>query len=429
MLAEPTGKAGSRPALSRNCIPGKPKLQVAVAVCRESQKTRIRLFSTTFEVKGVGTSAVLRDCSTPLADSGKGFFVSLRERPCRDRFHFQFRSGSVMRKIMSLVLAVGMFLMGSLPIAHADDRIGATACRALLWLHAQQCSDGSFGFRRPDGTCTPSASVTADAVYALALVGEDPDGAAWTVGGKSALDALAKLAPSYVYADAGQAGKVARAVALAGGNPRAFGGLNLIATINAAYDSTTGRYHPNYLYRHTLAVEALFRAGEPVPSAAFDTLLMAQLSDGAWFWDFAGTQGDVDTTGRVMQLLAGVAGVIAPDAYDRAASFLEHAQASDGGWNTGYISGPPNGNSTALAVGGLWAAGFDPQASRFVKNGHGALDSLLTFQEPSGAFVYIRQAGQEEVRLMATLDVLAALASQLNGAPVCRAVYLPLVLR
>ena len=119
----------------------------------------------------------------------------------------------------------------------------------------------------------------------------------------------------------------------------------------------------------------------------------------------------------------------APDAYDRAASYLEHAQASDGGWNTGYISGPPNGNSTALAVGGLWAAGFDPQAPRFQKNGHGALDTLLTFQEPSGAFVYIQQPGQEEVRLMATLDVLTALASQLNGAQVCRIVYLPLMLR
>jgi hypothetical protein len=334
-----------------------------------------------------------------------------------------------MRKIISLVLAVGMFLIGSLPVAHADDRIGAAACRALFWLHTQQCSDGSFGFRGSNGSCTPSASVTADAVYALALVGEDPAGAAWTVGGKSALDALAKLAPSYVYTDAGQAGKVARAVALAGGNPRDFGGLNLIATINAAYNPTTGRYHPDYLYRHTLAVEAMLRSHETVPDAALNALMTAQLTDGGWFWSFTGTQSDVDTTGRVMQLLTGVAGVVAPDAYDRAASYLEHAQASDGGWNTGYISGPPNGNSTALAVGGLWAAGFDPQAPRFVKNGHGALDTLLTFQEPSGAFVYIQQPGQEEVRLMASLDVLAALASQLNGAQVCRIVYLPLVLR
>jgi hypothetical protein len=334
-----------------------------------------------------------------------------------------------MRKLVVSILAVGLLLVVSLPVAHAEERIDAAACRALMWLHTQQCGDGSFGFRRPDGTCTPSASATADAVYVLALVGENPDGAAWTVGGKSALDALAELAPGYVFADAGQAGKVARAVALTGGDPRAFGGLDLIATINAAYDPATGRYHPNYLYRHTLAVEALLRAHEPVPDAALKALLAAQLNDGGWFWSFTGTQSDVDTTGRVMHLLGGVAGVAAPDAYDRAASFLERIQTDGGGWNTGYISGPPNGNSTALAVGGLWATGFDPQAPRFEKNGHGALDTLLTFQESGGAFVYIRQPGQEEVRLMATLDVLAALASQLTETPPCRAVYLPLLLR
>jgi hypothetical protein len=334
-----------------------------------------------------------------------------------------------MRKAISLVLAVGMLLMGSLPVAHAEDRIGAAACRALFWLHTQQCSDGSFGFRRSDGTCAPSASATADTVYALALVGEDPAGAAWTVGGKSAVDALAKLAPSYVYTDAGRAGKVARAVTLAGGDPRDFGGLNLIATIDTAYDTATGRYQPDFLAYHLFAVEALLRAGEPVPSAAFDAVLMAQLSDGGWFWNFTGTKSDVDTTGRVMQVLAGLAGKSAPDAYDRAASFLESTQTSSGGWNTNQEAGPPNGNSTALAVGGLWAAGFNPQAPRFEKNGHGALDILLTFQEPSGAFVYYRPPDQEEVRLMATLDVLAALASQLNDGSVCRVVYIPLVLR
>ncbi len=335
-----------------------------------------------------------------------------------------------MHKALGLLFAVGLLLTGGLPVAHAEDRIGAATCRALLWLHTQQLPDGSFGQRLPTGGYRGSASVTADAVYTLALLGEDPAGPRWTTSsGRDALDALAVLAPSYVGTDAGQAGKVARAVALAGGNPRNFGGLNLVATINAAYDPATGRYHPNYLYRHTLAVEALLRAHEPVPAAALDALLAAQLNDGGWFWSFDGTQQDVDTTGRVLQLLAGLAGVAAPDAYGRAASYLEHAQTNEGGWDVGYIPGSPNGNSTALAVGGLWAAGFDPQAPRFEKNGHGALDTLLAFQEPSGAFVYIRQPGKEEVRLMATLDVLTVLAPKLDGATVCRALYLPLVLR
>ena len=66
------------------------KLQYAIG--RESQKTRIRLFSTTFEVKGVGTSAVPRDCSTPLADSGKGFFFLGTPRPGAFFFHTSRRS-------------------------------------------------------------------------------------------------------------------------------------------------------------------------------------------------------------------------------------------------------------------------------------------------------------------------------------------------
>ena len=137
-----------------------------------------------------------------------------------------------MRKVLGVFLAL-WFLVGSAPVARATDPIA----QAVAWLHTQQCDDGSFGFRGSNGTCTPSASATADVVYVLALIGEDPAGAAWTVGGQSALDALAKLVPSYVYANAGRAGKVARAVALSGGNPRSFGGLNLIAIIQAAYDS------------------------------------------------------------------------------------------------------------------------------------------------------------------------------------------------
>ena len=44
------------------------------AIGWESQKTRIRLFATTFEVKGVGASAVPRGCHPlPLLISGKGF--------------------------------------------------------------------------------------------------------------------------------------------------------------------------------------------------------------------------------------------------------------------------------------------------------------------------------------------------------------------
>ena len=337
---------------------------------------------------------------------------------------------------LNLALA-GWLLLASLggglaPWRVADRDAHDAVQRAIAWLHTQQCSDGSFGFRRPDGSCQPSASVTADVVYVLALVGEKPDGPAWTpAGGQSALGALAKLAPTYVYSDAGQAGKVARAVALAGGNPRDVGGLNLISIIRSAYDPATGRFHRTLLYRHTMAIEGLLRAGELVPSGAYNALIRAQLPDGSWFWSFDGAQGDVDTTGRVMQLLGGQAYLGCLSAYDRGAAYLTAAQTAAGGWGV-YPppnTNPPNANSTALVIAGLRAAGYDPQAAQFQRGGRGALDTLLSFQATSGAFVYIQQTGMEESRLMATVDALNALMQPLVTQPRCRSFYLPLVIK
>jgi hypothetical protein len=239
-----------------------------------------------------------------------------------------------------------------------------------------------------------------------------------------------------VNTDAGQAGKVASAVALVGRNPRAFAGIDLVKIIQDSYDPKTGRYHPLYEFRHTLAVEGLLRSGVQVPPDALDVLFKAQLPDGGWFWSFDGKKSDIDTTGRVLQVLAGAAKRQNAAAYGRAADLLARSQLAEGGWNVGYRVGPANANSTAMAVGGLWAAGLDPQGSRFQRNaaesrafggsafptnkGRGALDALMGFQEWSGAFAYIRQAGQEEVRLLATTDALGALAPRVAGRLDCR---------
>ena len=117
--------------------------------------------------------------------------------------------------------------------------------------------------------------------------------------------------------------------------------------------------------------------------------------------------------------------------YSRAANYLAAAQLATGGWG---VYPPPdpnlaNANSTGLAVAGLKAAAFDPDAPPFQKNGLGAQASLLAFQEASGAFVYIRQPGIEEVRLMATADALNALLQPMAQPATCRSLYLPLVLR
>ncbi len=310
--------------------------------------------------------------------------------------------------IASIAATLWLYALGHPAGVQADDSL----TRALSWLHTQQLPDGSFGLRLADGSYLPSASATADVIYALVQLGEDPTGAAWKQGGKSALDALAVLAPEYVH-DAGQAGKIARSVALAGGDPRVFAGLNLVQIIQQAYDPVSGRYDPLLLYRHTLAIEGLLAAGEPVPDAAFTALLQAQHTDGGWFWSFDGDQSDVDTTGRVLQLLAGRARVQAPQAWEKAVRYLYAEQQAAGGWSVGYLPGPPNANSTALAVAGLRSVGYDPQLPCFRKAGQSPVTALQAYQESSGAFVYIRAAGKEESRLMETVDVVSALLEPL----------------
>ena len=329
-----------------------------------------------------------------------------------------------MRRILILILVLSTLLAGAAPVVRADDPVQ----RAIAWLHTQQLADGSFG----------GDSVTADVVYVLALAGEDPGGPAWTQGGKSALTALGKAVPVYVSQGAGQAGKVAHAVAAAGRDPRNFAGMDVIGVIEQAYIPTTGRYHPTQLFHHTLAVEALRQANEPVPAAAINALLAAQLPNGGWFWAFPDPalplpQPDVDSTGRVLQLLAGMMGVQAPEAYARAAKYL-FAYEIAGGWGSTNRSGPPNANSTALAIAGLRAAGYDPQAACFRRDGLGAESMLLTYQEQSGRFVYqIGQPGSQESQLMATVDALVGLLQPMAqppaAKPVCLPVYLPLMFR
>ncbi len=69
-----------------------------------------------------------------------------------------------------------------------------TIRRALAYLHTQQNADGGFPYANPSpyGTDT-DANSTALVVQALVAAGQDPEGAEWTVNGKTPLTALWKL--------------------------------------------------------------------------------------------------------------------------------------------------------------------------------------------------------------------------------------------
>jgi hypothetical protein len=329
----------------------------------------------------------------------------------------------------SLAFLVACLLAALFQPASAADPVEMAVQKAVQWLHTQQLEDGGFG--APNSKMS-SAAITSDVVYALALAGEDVDGAEWTKGGVSALDALAKLAPAYIAGDAGQAGKVARAAAAGGANPRSFGGMDVLAVIEQAYDPATGKYHPNFLFRHALAIEGLRASGEPVPAKAYAALAAGQLADGGWAWVFpsasATPTADADTTGRALQTLAAASqGACNPD-FIAGAAYLARTQRGDAAWADLPTKNVSNSNSTALAVGGLRAIGRNPEASPYVKGGRNALQALLAYQEPGGAFSYIAEAGKEELRITATTDALVALLQSEGAASACPSVYLPVFL-
>jgi hypothetical protein len=403
-----------KPVKARRC-----PATVILACDQESQNTHLCQFSTTFAVEGVGTGPGMPGAEIRSPCYGRqGVFVY--NAPC-GRFFVSHPGEAGMRVLLAMAiwLVCASVVPGRAAGAEEDARKAAIA-----WLHSQQLADGGFGEMPANKDARSNASATSDAVYTLARLGENPAGKEWTVNGHSAMDALAVTAPSYARLDAGQAGKIARAVAMAGGNPRSFAGMDLITMIEKAYDPATGRYNANLQFRHTLAVEALALAQEPIPPMAVDDLLASRHPDGSWFWAFDGTAGDVDSTGRIAQVLAAYGGVRCAPFFVPTFEYLQ-GQQSAAGLGAGSPPGPPNANSTALAVAGLRAAGYDVDKIHDAGGGPSLLQSLLAFQRPDGGFVYMQQPGHEESRLVATLDALDGLSQQGPAGRACSPVYLP----
>ena len=288
--------------------------------------------------------------------------------------------------------------------------------RAIEWLHTQQCFANS--------TCDPSitgpgsfgpASTTSDAILAIAAVGQNPDGPAWTLDGQSVVAAMEALVPSYVDRSgnrSAEAAKSARAAMAAGRDPRSFGGLNLIARIESYYNPETGRYYDTWLYRHNLAVLALHEAGATVPAAAWQTLVDEQHESGGWGWAFGATVADVDSAGLTMRTLADVGYPLESAVYEAARQFLDEMQLPDGALPDRKSADAGNSNSMALAMRGILSSGHDPRDIPFLQmTSEGALvsllDVLLTYQEDSGAIIFTRHI--PESRLLASLDSVPVL--------------------
>ncbi|OMD63070.1 S-layer protein [Paenibacillus odorifer] len=149
-----------------------------------------------------------------------------------------------------------------------------------------------------------------------------------------------------------------------------------------------------------------------------DYILGREISGGGWALGSNATAADPDITGMVIQGLTPYyktnAKVTA--AVDRGIAWLSKTQTADGGFASWEST---NSESIAQVIVALTGLGIDPHKdSRFIKNGHSAVDALLSFAAPEGGFYHVKQGGvgnggaqPGEVDLMATDQAMYALVS------------------
>ncbi len=286
---------------------------------------------------------------------------------------------------LAVVLVAGLTPVGLAAGPHTESALGA-----LSWIAARQQSDGSFpGF---------GVGSTADAVFAICAVGGDPNG--FLKEGSSPISYLGAHVDE-LAANAGTAGKVILAAVCAGKDPRAFGGADLVAALDSAYNASSGQYGTD-LSGHAFALLALAATGRPIPAGAVAWLRSAQVPDGSWAWHGTPTSGDGDTNSTALAIQALVAaGVSTGDpAVSAALAYLHTQQNDDGGFP--YAKPSPYGsdtdaNSTAYVIQALVAAGEDPEGPAWAVQGRTALTALWSLQLPSGALEWQAGFGENEL--------------------------------
>ena len=277
--------------------------------------------------------------------------------------------------------AHGVFASGTTPASEAS-----AATHAIEYLEAQQSgTDGSI----PVGPST--AAVSEEYAIAAAAAGYDPS-ALRHGDGPSVMTYLAAHAAS-ACATAGGCGELIQAVVAAGLDPTAFGGLDLVTTLDAFYDGTTGAFGVQGSFTQALAVQGLVAAGRPVPAAAITLLVDAQDSDGGWDYllvkddpDGAANFDTSDTNSTAMVLMA----LDATATHQRdatALAWLHTQQDGDGGfpYQAGAGTDP---DSTALVLQALLAANQNPDAPGWAAGGHTPLGELIATQDQDGGYTF-----------------------------------------
>jgi hypothetical protein len=274
----------------------------------------------------------------------------------------------------ALAVTFFSFAVSASTTASAVDPASKTAAdAAVTWLKSQQLPDGGFelaafpGFETLDAsiaiaqaaqtTDTWNTTEAADAVGSVQFTG--PGGATPF----DAIDAYAETIPTLGVVTAGAAAKnIVLGAAPYGFDPTAFdpaGNGNPVDLVTLMGGCTaTGGSTFNFTLSIVLAQSLVCGA----PSAdALEAVRAAQQADGGWNFlgDPTGTDMDADSTALAVEaLVAGGAGASDPNVH-HALEFFAANQQADGAWQFFGVDDP---NSTAVAIIGITAVGFDVES-------------------------------------------------------------------
>ncbi len=269
----------------------------------------------------------------------------------------------------------------------------AAAATPASYLAAAQNADGGYGAAPGTGS---DPLFSGWAALGLAAAGVNP--ADQSRDGTSLLTYLERGAAS--LPDVGAVERTILAGAAAGADPRAFGGQDLVATLERHLrpDGSVA----DQVNLTAFAVLALRAAGAPVSGQTLDWLAAQQDGDGGFNFSVAGGASDADDTGAALEALGPRPGTVG-----RALRFLRAAENPDGGF-PGTPGEESNAQSTAFVVQGLIAAGIAPGALH--RGGATALGFLSSLIAPDGHVRYSPSTDQTPVWV--TAQALLALAGR-----------------
>jgi len=289
-----------------------------------------------------------------------------------------------------MVISLSYYLQASSAMAQSTPDQSQVIQAGLAYLQSQQQADGGIlGF-----SDVSDPGTTARSVLAFVTAGK-PVSKIISTKGTSMLDYLATQAITYTHDTTGtlfpgRAGILLAAASVSGGDPSAFGGMDLAGELEASFHPDSGAYSTSAKQdfsngeasdlSQAWAILGLSLAGHTIPEPATQYLIQSQAGDGSWGAD------DPDTTAlAVTALLASRKIDAKSDAVQNALDYFHNTQVPSAGWKPSWDTDPLNADSTGWIVQALVSAGEDPRGQSWTKGQSNPVEALLSLQKSDGS--------------------------------------------